>query len=301
MKAFLKKTIIFLVPLAIFFSAMEPLLRNIPNDYSYKNNYLMNNSNKISKLFLGSSHTYYGINPDFISGNSFNGSHISQSINLDYEILKKYKNNWEALEYLMIPIDYFTLFSRMRNGVEYWRVKNYNLYYDIQLSSKLSENSELLSINLKSNIKRVVSYYLLNKTPITCSKLGYGNIYVKSKDLAETGKTAAIRHTTKDFSKLNETIKILEEIIDWASINNTKIIFYTTPAYTTYVSNLDADQLELTINTINKLVEKNTNCSYFNLLEDSDFYASDFSDADHLNQEGAKKLSMKLNELIITQ
>ena len=280
--------------------AMEPLLRNIPNDYSYKNNYLKNNSNKISKLFLGSSHTYYGINPEFISGNSFNGSHISQSINLDYEILKKYKNNLDELEYLIIPIDYFTLFSRMRNGVEYWRAKNYNLYYDIQLSNKLSENSEVLSINVNSNIRRIGSYYILNRTPITCSNLGYGNIYVESKDLDETGKTAALRHTTKDFSKLNETIKILEEIIDWASKNNTEIIFYTTPAYKTYVSNLNADQLELTRKTITKLVEKNTNCSYFNLLEDPDFYASDFSDADHLNQEGAKKLSIKLDELIIT-
>lgn len=277
---------------------MEPLLRNIPNDYIYKSNYLTNNSNKISKLFLGSSHTYYGINPDYISGNSFNGSHISQSINLDYEILKKYKNNWDELEYLIMPIDYFTLFSRMRNGVEYWRVKNYNLYYDIQLSNKLSENSEVLSINVKSNIQRIGSYYLLNITPITCSKLGYGNINVKSKDLVETGKTAALRHTTKDFSKLNESIKILEEIIDWASKNNTEIIFYTTPAYTTYVSNLNSNQLELTMGTITKLVENNTNCSYFNLLEDPDFFASDFSDADHLNQEGAKKLSMKLDELI---
>ena len=186
----------------------------------------------------------------------------------------------------------------MRNGGEYWRAKNYNLYYDIQLSNKLSENSEVLSISVKSNIQRIVSYYLLNKTPITCSKLGYGNIYVKNKDLVETGKTAALRHTTKDFSKLNETIKILEEIIDWASQNNTEIIFYTTPAYTTYVSNLNADQLELTRKTITNLVENNTNCSYFNLLEDPDFFASDFSDADHLNQEGAKKLSKKLDELI---
>ena len=100
MKTFLKKTIFFLLPLVIFIISMEPLLRNIPNDYNYKKNYLMNNSNKISKLFLGSSHTYNGINPDFISGNAFNGSHISQSIDLDYEIIKKYKNNWEEIEEL---------------------------------------------------------------------------------------------------------------------------------------------------------------------------------------------------------
>ena len=56
---------------------------------------------------------------------------------------------------------------------------------------------------------------------------------------------------------------------------------------------LNVNQLELTINTITKLAEKNNNCSYFNLLEDSNFYTSDFKEADHLNQKGAKKIIFK--------
>lgn len=277
---------------------METLLRSIPNDYNFKKNYLMNNSNNISKLFLGSSHTYYGINPDFISGNAFNASHISQSIDIDYEIIKKYKNNWSELKYIIIPIDYFTLFSRLSNGIEFWRVKNYNLYYDMQLSNKLSDNSELISINLKSNIKRIISYYVLNKTSITCSALGFGNNYKKNNDLFKTGTTAALRHTKKDLSKLNESIKILKEIINFAYKNNIEIVFYTSPAYKSYVSNLNVNQLDLTISTITELVNNNNNCTYFNLLEDSNFYSSDFRDADHLNLEGAKKLSLRIDELI---
>ena len=68
--------------------SFELLLRNIPNDYSFKKNYLNTKSNSIEVLFLGSSHIYYGINPEYISRNSFNGSHISQSLNFDLEILE---------------------------------------------------------------------------------------------------------------------------------------------------------------------------------------------------------------------
>jgi len=298
MKYFIRKTILFLFPLAILPLLMELLLRNIPNDYNYKKEYLMNNSNNITKLFLGSSHTYYGINPDFISGNSFNASHISQSIDLDYQIIKKYENNWNELKYIIIPIDYFTLFSRLSNGIEYWRIKNYNLYYDMHLSNSLSDNSELMSVSLKLNLRRIISYYFLNKTAITCSKLGFGNNYKKSNDLVKTGKTAALRHTKNDLSKLNESLKILKEIIDFASKNNIEIIFYTSPAYNTYVSNLDKNQLNLTINTITELAVNNSNCNYFNLLNDTHFYSDDFRDADHLNPEGAKKLSLRIDELI---
>ena len=90
----------------------------------------------------------------------------------------------------------------------------------------------------------------------------------------------------------------MKEIIDFASRNNIEIIFYTSPAFNTYVSNLDKNQLNLTINTITELAKNNNNCNYFNLLEDSNFHSSDFRDADHLNPEGAKKLSLRIDELI---
>jgi len=277
---------------------MELMLRNIPNDYNYKNQYLKNNSNSITKLFLGSSHTYYGINPKYISGKAFNASHISQTINLDIEILKKYRNNWKELKTIIIPIDYFTLFARLSKGKEKWRIKNYNLYYGMNLSNSLSNNLEIMNFSYKTNFKRIVSYYSQNKTSITCSELGFGTNYKGNVDLIESGNTAALRHTKKDLPYLKESINILNEILYFASKNNIEVIFYTSPAYKTYVSNLNEKQLNLTINKITELADKNINCTYINLLEDIRFSSNDFRDADHLNPRGAKKLSEILDKLI---
>ncbi len=298
MKKFIKKIFLFLVPMILIALLMEFLLRNIPNDYKYKKDYLINNSNRINKLFLGSSHTYYGINPSVISGNSFNASHVSQSIDLDLQIIKKYRNNWKGLEYIIIPIDYFTLFFRLSNSVESWRLKNYNLYYDFQLSNKLSDNTELISNNLNLNISKIISFYLQNEKFITCSELGYANKFKENKDLVKSGIEAGIRHTVEDFSNLDESINILNEMISFAKKNDIEIIFYTSPAYYTYVSNLNVNQLELTIKTITKIADNN-DIAYFNLLEDSSFNSSDYRDADHLNQKGAKKLSLKIDDMIL--
>lgn len=296
MYKFILKSIFFLLPFFILTIAMELMLRNIPNDYNYKNQYLTDNSNNISKLFLGSSHTYYGINPEFISGRAFNASHISQSLDLDNEILKKFNNNWKELKLIIIPIDYFTLFARLSNGKEKWRIKNYNLYYDMNLSNSISENLELM--NFKINIERINAYYFFNKTSVTCSELGFGINYKDSIDLIKSGKTAASRHTKKDLSYLQNSINILNEIINFASKNNIKIIFYTSPAYKTYVSNLNENQLNLTINKITELADNNINCTYINLLDDTRFSSDDFRDADHLNPNGAKKLTLILDKLI---
>ncbi|RCW20136.1 hypothetical protein DFO77_1661 [Marinilabilia salmonicolor] len=192
---------------------MELLLRQIPNDYSYKKGFLDKNIEDLEILFLGSSHTYYGINPKLIEIPSFNASHISQTIDLDFEILKKYKDGFENLDFIVIPIDYFTLFSRMSTGKEAWRIKNYNIYYNFCMTSNINYYFELSSINLENNKTRIISYYLKNESSITCNKFGYGNIEREQVDLVETGKTAAKRHTKEIKSYLDKNLNIVNKII----------------------------------------------------------------------------------------
>ncbi len=77
-----------------------------------------------------------------------------------------------------------------------------------------------------------------------------------------------------------------------------EVLFYTSPAYKTYVSNLNKKQLDLTIKTVSKIASIYKNCTYFNLLQDRNFTSIDFRDADHLNHKGAKKLSLIINDLL---
>lgn len=298
MKLFIKRFLAFVLPIILTFIIIEILIRNIPNDYSYKKQYLDKNSNNIEKLFLGSSHTYYGINPEYITGKGFNLSHISQTINYDYELIKKYDNKWDNLECIAIPIDYFTLFSKAKGSVESWRIKNYNIYYKLGLSNKLSENSEFLTIKFKYNLKRLSSYYVKKNSCITCSELGYGNVHREKKNLNETGIEAAKRHTEKDHSHFDENVKTLNSIIKYAKAKNIKILLYTSPAYITYINNLDKEQLNLTIETSIKMDNNYSNCTYINLLDDRSFSADDFRDADHLNSRGAQKLTVKIDSVI---
>ena len=279
---------------------MEFLLRDIPNDYKLKKDFLDKNSNNIEILCLGSSHAYYGINPVYFSKNSFNGSHISQSIDYDLQILKKYQNNLNNLKYILIPISYFTLYSKLDSGIESWRVKNYSLYYNIQTSNNIKDYSEVLSNSVNVNIKRLGSYYIKKKQAITCSELGFGQGYSLSnqRNLIKTGITASKRHTKKDGLLFNENMDTLRSIIQLAKINKSVVIFFTPPAYYTYRENLNADQLEETVNAISKIAKEFNNVIYKNYMYDKMFIENDFYDADHLNEIGAEKLTKLLNNLI---
>ena len=299
MRKFVLKVFAISLPIFIIAIAMEMLLRDIPNDYSFKSDYLETNAKKLDVIFFGSSHTYYGINPEYISGNSFNASHISQSIDYDFAIFDKYKDQYFNLKTIVIQIDYPTLYSRISTGSENWRAKNYEIYYGINTSYKPKYHFELLSFKFSTNFVRVISFVKnTNKSSITCNKLGYGNIDKKQKDLFRTGISAAKRHTKSDKSYYTKNVAIVKSFVKYANTNNLKILFFTSPAFHTYTENLDERQLELTIKTIKEITNQNENCSYYNFLEDSDFNSIDFRDADHLNQSGAHKLSNKLNLIL---
>jgi hypothetical protein len=288
------------MPFLVLGLLTEFLLREIPNDYVSKKEYLDKNSDDIKILFLGNSHAFYGINPEFVSLKSFNASHISQSLDYDYEIMKKYKNHWSNLQCIVIPISYFSLFSRLETGIESWRVKNYTIYYGINSTTDYSNYSEVFSNKIAVNFNRLNAYYLDGNSGITSSNLGWGLNYSSKikRDLKETGISAAKRHYMYNDKNFYWNTNKIKSIIEFAIIRNVKILFYTPPADFTYSEFLDHKQLNQTFKYMSNLDAKYENINYHNFLYDSTFVVDDFFDADHLNEIGAKKLTLKIITLI---
>lgn len=297
---FLKNFCLFILPLVLVGGSIESLVRNIPNDYSYKSQYLDQNADEIEALFLGSSHAYRDINPAFIDVNSFNAAYVSQSLYYDYQILQKYEDNWLRLRYIIISVSYFSLYYELEDSPEAWRVKNYSIYYSMMTSSHVSDYSELFSNRLDINLQRIHSYYSVGQSPITTSDLGWGGLAMSSMefDLAEKGKIAAQRHTAVDAVLFDENVAILKSIISFADSRNVKVIFYTPPAYKTYVENLNDMQLSHTVKTMMELDDAYPNVVYVNFLTSDLFDEKDFYDADHLNESGAVKFTLEIEKLI---
>jgi len=292
MKKFLFHVLKISVPIFIFLLVLEIAVRKTPNDYQLKKVYLDENSPKINTLILGSSHTFYGLNPDYFSKNTFNAAYVSQSLDLDYEILKKYNLKFKNLKTVIIPISYFSLFETLESDVEKWRMKNYVLYYDFQKTKVFNHNLEILNSDIKSNLKKIIKHYMFHKSYITSSNLGWGTDFNSKNKKNLKGEITAKKHTAKNFDLYHENVNTLKKIITLCKKNNTNIIFITTPTHQSYYQNLNKNQLEKTIQTISDLVKANSNCNYLNLLKSKKFTTEDFYDADHLNEIGAKKLSL---------
>jgi Protein of unknown function (DUF1574). len=299
MKKFLKYLAVFLLPIAILFIACEVLLWNIPNDYRKKRQYLDDHSQEVEVLILGASHALTGLNPEYFSYKAYNAAYVSQTFDVDYLILEKYKDQWNNLKYIILPVSYPSLYEQLHTTSDYWRLNDYARYADLPTATDMWYRSELLNNKLWYNLYRIADYYLLGNPAIVCDDNGWRRKpYNPEIDMADSGKTAAKRHTIEDSACLKDNLRLLNEIIRFCSERKVQLILCTLPAYHTYVDNLDEKQYREFIETTRTIADENPNVYYLNLLNDPDFTIEDFSDSDHLSDSGAEKASIILNDCI---
>ena len=112
--------------------------------------------------------------------------------------------------------------------------------------------------------------------------------------MEESGRTRALGHTYDIHSKekvkiFNENMKILNFFAEFCNRKNAELILIIILIYHTYRKNLNKEQLNKMVITIDNFATKHNNWRYFNWHEDPDFITKDFHDADHLDEAGAKK------------
>ena len=296
-RKFIKKTIGFLLPILIVAVGFEILLRQIPNDYKLKRTYLDEHASEIETLILGSSHSFYGINPEYLESNSFNASYLAQTLEFDLEILRKYEDQFQRLKYVILPISYPSLFETLEEKHN-WRISYYVIYYNI-FSPSVKHYAEVLSKRPDFNYRVIKRYYLEGENGLLSSESGWPDtFYGVEGDFVESGKKAALRHTFDITRNYDTNISILSSIISFCARKNLKLLLFTPPSHETYINKLEPEQLKLAVETANELAKRHSHVSYENYLNDQSFSVSDYYDADHLNEEGSRKLTLRINELI---
>lgn len=291
----------------IFFGlCLEALLQGVPNVYENKDQKIQSGFG-YETLILGSSHAYYGINPDYFDMPTLNLANVSQSVNYDEFLLKRALDHLEDVKTVILPISYFTLYSNMDEGEESWRRSSYVQYFDYpgstgwQLPSPVSHSILLSSPKKLSLLKKLVEFHVLGNYNTNWTPSGWGTSFSTEEppNLQDTGRTAAKRHSLPvDPRQVTENIASIESILKACEDRAIDVILITLPASTYYREHLETRRLDFIKKTSISLTDRYSNAIYINLLEDQRFFTPDYYDADHLNHGGAEKLSVILSELI---
>ena len=305
MKKFLYSLILFTIPILLFFIFVEYGIRQIPNDYKYKKTWLDNNVSSVQILIVGTSQGLYGINPIYFSKKAFNDCHVSQTPKYDKFLIDKYIEDADSLEYIILPIAYHSLVYDLEDGPEWWRVKNYCIYYDCPIHKyELKFQTELYGLNIIPQVKRLWSYIINNENAINCDTLGFGTNYTKAnraENWFANGGESIKGHTfnlQKYATRIHENKDCLNSIAKTCKQNNVKFLLVTMPVLKSYSERIDTPQYNLTVNFCDSLANTYDNVIYINLFLDNRFVEDDFYDADHLCEIGAEKLTRIIDDYL---
>lgn len=262
-------------------SAIE-LNTNLAKKLFRKQAGLIINDNKIETLVLGSSHGDYGFRSDLYE-NSYNLGLTSSDLYFNYQF---YKLLFPKLPNLKNLILFYSVFSP---GHELEKTKEYH----IAILFKLIFGIPYRDSNLKIYEEKIIEALgLIPEEEMPDNYTGY-EIPDWFFDEAFGVENRAKMHLRENSRSSNQT-KYVEKISSLAKKHKHKLTVVLSPAREDYKSFLpDSSELFKELNNLKGI-------DILNYYDDKDFTRDDFGDFDHLNQDGAKKLTQKIYKALHT-
>ncbi len=308
-KKFVFKILLFTIPWAIAWCVLEHKLSQIPNSYSKKRASLEKQTDSIQALFLGTSHTYHGVNPDYFSCYGFNLADYLQTIYYDKRLTLKYIDKMPRLKVVGIEVCYFSLYYQLRHHpVESWRDYFYSQYWGINYKdlpvgelkrySKVAlYTPEKVKEYVRSGFKVDLAPNLTGKgyMPLDTLPTGKENLMLTS---AEGRTRIKLWQETIDTTQYAAIVSDLEDFVKELRRRKIEVFFINTPCLPVVTTLCDPRILQKNKTAIDDLCTR-YNCRYFDYFTDNRFGANEFSDVDHLNLTGARHFSEVINTEVL--
>jgi hypothetical protein len=299
------KAVLFLIPIIIFLGFIEVKLSLIPNSYSLKQK-LVNNAAADQILVLGSSHSYYDINPAVWPVPGINLADTSQSLWYDREIVNKYLPEMKNLKLIVLPISYFSLwYDFTTNPDEYFRQFYYFRFMGLMPSVTKTifdiRNFSLIALYQPDTVRSLISHnFTADFTDNINSTGSYRASFTRYADINDSAGYQRIRFhellmSDTWYAKNTEYVK---NIISLCQKRHIPVLLIVPPVYKTYSAFASRGKLDEIAKFLQNVTDNKTvfSKSYFT---DARFSIEDYFENDHLNAIGADKFSDYLYEEMI--
>ncbi|RZJ29435.1 MAG: hypothetical protein EOO48_07500 [Flavobacterium sp.] len=279
----------------------------MPNPFAIKAHYLERNAGEIEVLIIGSSHHQNGLNPEFFSEKTCNLAYGSQDIQLDSALVFHNIEKLTKLKKIVFELDPHRI--DLRNDPGYFRYPWYHIYYGIDVvpipwisrfslysSNVLFFNDNLIAdVTGKSKQKGINEFgYVYKNHESSFRDIAFDSVHIK------TTEKERLVNKCKPLSPESEIVaneNRIRSIVDYCKAHNIELFFLTSPVYKTYRETMPSERMARFHQLVAEL-KKQYGIHYLDSSSDPDFKLTDFADDDHLNPDGAKKYSKKVDLFI---
>ena len=294
MTTFLNKIVRYTLPIILLAVAMELLVEQIPNSYTYKRSYVEQHASSLRTLILGSSIAYDGIDASVLP-HAFNLANSSQCFEDDYRLLTKYIPQMDSLQSVILPMSYSSLQMVSSSN----RRVYYTIYMDIYPRWPVSKYS-FECFNLELMAKKIVKYYL-HEDMVRCDSLGQrvGHTYAqRPTDWQDIPALIANDRFVGPAAQpyVQENIQWLRQLADLCESRGVMLYLVAMPMLPAYREGIPQEQIVLMEQVMHDMAAE---YSFVELLDYQDWgVEADFWNATHLNTDGAARLARALRAYV---
>ena len=279
----------------------EIYVRNMPSLYKQKRDQLVANADSIEVLVLGSSHAMDGIDPNQFTLYAHNLAFGSQSIYFDRKLAEKYLPDLPQLKYVLLTLDYNSLYYDHDEGRDFF----YQYYYGLHYKGRKFHKESILQSFFVYTLEQTFSM-MLNDLRSNRKDLVKGWTDIAGKDDKEVLsveknelRAKGFINTTKKWEGGDSVLGDLERLINLLQSHNITPILITFPNYSLMRSFLD-ESIIVRYGSVGTELSQKYQIPYLDYFADDSFTVADYFNCDHLNAEGAAKLSKRINEVIMS-
>ena len=290
MKRFIRKILIYTLPVVLVAVGLEIYVERIPNSYTYKRTYMELHASEIQTLVLGSSYAYDGIDAEVLP-NAFNLANSSQCFEDDYRLLQRYIVHMDSLQTIILPLSYSSLqmvSSSNRRGY-------YTIYMDLYPRWPLSKYS-FECCNLELMTKKIIKH-TLREDVVRCDSLGQRVGHTLDTRPVDWQDTQALIANDRFVGLAAQPY--IDENLDWlcriaqeCQVSGVELFVVKMPVLQEYRDAMPPEQVEAMNQALESIASK-FDC--VRVLDYQDWGTdADFWNATHLNTTGAQRFTEQL-------
>lgn len=295
MKLFLKRTFIFFIPFFLVSVFLEYKTRTVDSYYKQKIEGLTKHADEIEVLILGSSHAAEGIDPNQFDLPAYNMAFGSQTLYFDKRIVLKYQDQLPNLKYVVLCIDYQSLYYLHNPSRDIF----YHYFYDIDYGDKhyLKEDISFFYFGYEPN--DAIKQMLANIEKLENGWFSYDTTYYS------TFREAAVMERIGHFNdiidqNIHEKDVILadvDELLNELITHDITPVIITCPLHDSYRAHLNPDIVRQNEIDIEYLGDKHQ-INYWSFLT-THFDDTEYLDNSHLNKSGARRFGQIINDSLM--
>ena len=292
MKLFYKNFLVWIAFAIIILLLIEIAVRQIPNNYSYKYDYVKHHGSEIKVIAIGHSQLFDGFWPKYFKETSFNLANGGQHYIENYYILKEILQYMPRLEYCIMPIGYMNVCGKDGDTTFHKKSIYYHEYMNINYGGQLPFRYYYECMSPNRALKTIYNYYVRHDSIVFCDSTGFHLLKRENHNLQDRNLYNYTVNPNEKIFRIKYEV-YLEKTYELLHSREVKLVLVSPPYYWNGFLHCNNSQKVYCEEYI-KRFRKRHDVIYINMEDGKQFEEQDFANSTHLTESGAQKFTKML-------